>query len=419
MDRKLKRDLKGVRDNIKSGIKDVIGRLEVEKLDEKVMKDLGKLKSRIEGLASEVNGGTDSNGKIISKELAELKRHKGTLDEEHVNKIKSAESELAGKFKNNIQDPLGTAVGAVGTAIGELGGTFENGKLETIARIFEHIKGEVGKIKGTPGRNPNGNDGTGLEGVVQRVKGLARAFVNPAGKGFEARVVGWLQNSILGNGKQSWEREYKPGMQAVNTWLEPYQKAAKGGGHNEQALKDQVINNIKSALGTQITAAQRMIMSVQNGITVNLTAIVTACNTFVEELDKKITKGAIDQLANPVAGQIQNWMQGQGLWNRVTDADLKCAVRYTLLALCAGVKQVATEIKSLGTDKFGEILDTIKPIVDKLHNNLDLATQTSATSTESPAQAVDGKLEDVKSKVAGLEEDFRGNVTRVLRDTAG
>ncbi|GBE62961.1 Extracellular matrix-binding ebh, putative [Babesia ovata] len=417
MDASLKKDLKSVKEEIKKGIESVITSLRVNELDKKVKIDLGKLRGRIEGLGKDLDGAGESHH-LVGTHLTTLKSKKSELDKITHNGPTSIKTEvdsgLDSKFQTAVQHPLSEKVDNVDQAIEKLGGKFDGltkqdqNKLEM---IFGHIKEKVAAIKGTPGRNPNGNDGTELEGVVQRVKGLARAFVNPAGKGFEARVVGWLQNSILGNGKQSWEREYKPGMQAVNTWLEPYQKAAKGGGHNEQALKDQVINNIKSTLGTQITAAQRMIMSVQNGITVNLTAIVTACNTFVEELDKKIPKGAIDQLANPVAGQIQNWMQGQGLWNRVTDADLKCAVRYTLLALCASVRQVGIELKSLGIDKFGEILDQIKPTVDDLDKQLKEATSPPGIpptgKNESPAQAVDSKLQAVREKVKGLEENFK------------
>ncbi|GBE62959.1 Extracellular matrix-binding ebh, putative [Babesia ovata] len=420
MDASLKKDLKSVKEEIKKGITSVITKLKVKTLDGLVKQDLGKLRGRIEGLGKDLDGAGESHH-LVGTHLTTLKSKKSELDKITHNGPTSIKTEvdsgLDSKFQTAVQHPLSEKVDNVDQAIEKLGGKFDGltkqdqNKLEM---IFGHIKEKVAAIKGTPGRNPNGNDGTELEGVVQRVKGLARAFVNPAGKGFEARVVGWLQNSILGNGKQSWEREYKPGMQAVNTWLEPYQKAAKGGGHNEQALKDQVINNIKSTLGGQIREAQRMIMSVQNGpkfINNNLTAIVKACETFVEKLDEKIKKDAIDSLVRQIVPNIQRWASGQSLQIFNEDADLKCAVRYTLLALCASVRQVGIELKSLGIDKFGEILDQIKPTVDDLDKQLKEATSPPGIpptgKNESPAQAVDSKLQAVREKVKGLEENFK------------
>ncbi|GBE62965.1 Extracellular matrix-binding ebh, putative [Babesia ovata] len=419
MDTSLKRDLKQVKEKITNAIKLYVEK-QINELPAKVQEDLQQLRGNIEGLASNVLGDRSADD-LVKDAFTQLDAAKNALASvTHVGagSVATLTSELEGKFTEYIQDPLTKAVTAVDSAIQKLGGKFSlSVDKQNVQGIFGHIKERVGEIKGTPGRK-----GKGLEKIVEEVKGLARAFVNPGGKGFNLRVGGWLEG-IIGNGKgRPGTRDHKPGLQAVTSWLEPYQKAANGGGPGEQALRDQVINNIKSALGGQIREAQRMIMSVQNGpkfINNNLTAIVKACETFVEKLDEKIKKDAIDSLVRQIVPNIQRWASGQSLQIFNEDADLKCAVRYTLLALCASVRQVGIELKSLGIDKFGEILDQIKPTVDDLDKQLKEATSPPGIpptgKNESPAQAVDKRLEAVREKVKGLENKFRENVTKDLK----
>ncbi|GBE61173.1 Extracellular matrix-binding ebh, putative [Babesia ovata] len=416
MDGDLKRDLKQVKDEIKGGIRRVIRDLEVETLDDLVKNDLTVLRERIKGLNQQVAGSTSGSG-LVSGQLKMIEDAKTQLNQNHVTKVTSAASDLDTKFGTHIQRPLNGKVQAVYKAIGTLGGTFKDtGDLKTFDKIFEHIKKQVGEIKGSE------RDQKGLDGIVAKVKALAQAFVNSRGNGFKARVEGWLEG-VIGNGKGPRETGYKAGLAAVNSWLEPYQKAANGGGHGEQALKDQVINNIKSALGGPIGAAQGKIGAVKEGIKENLTAIVSACEEFVSKLDEKITKTEIERFAPAIAGQIQSWASRQGLQNFNRDANLTTAVKYILVALCASVRQVGIELKSLGIDKFGEILDEIKPTVDDLDKQLKEATNNSNSKgqNESPAHAVDSKLEAVRNMVEKdkLITTFKSEVKKDLQAAVG
>ncbi|GBE60804.1 Ribosome-binding protein 1, putative [Babesia ovata] len=409
MDESLKKDLRSVKEKIKEGITEVITSLEVNKLDQKVIRDLGSLKEKIERLKNEMESS------LIKAELEALQGARSTLDGVAGTQgtIKKLTDGLETKFKSVISDPLDEKVDAVDTAIGKLGGKF--GGTDKIHGIFGHIKDKVGEIKGST----NGK-GSGLEGIVKRVKDLANAFVNSGyGKGFNARVGGWLEG-VIGNGKD------KKGLQSVTSWFEQYQNVVTKHKYKESDLKDQVKNKIMlhREISQAIAAAQGQIIEVKNdpnSITQNLKAIVSACEEFVKELDKKITRGTISGLADPIAGGIRGWMNGQSLWQRsLNEDDLKCAVRYSLIALCAGVKQVSTEINSLGTDKFGKILDDIKPKVDGLHTALDEATKPGKSppgQPGSPAQAVDSKLGEVKNEVNNnIVTKFRENVIKELKE---
>ncbi|GBE61154.1 Extracellular matrix-binding ebh, putative [Babesia ovata] len=413
MDKSLKEDLKSFKDEIKGGIRDVIDKSGVNDLDTLVKSDLGRLRERIKGLRDKVKNEIGDDSNIVRQQLRDLEGAKSTLhklaSKIGPESIVALTAGLDTKFTDVIQQPLKKLIDDVNTAIGALGEKFDKPDTNTFESIFEHIRDKVGAIKGRPkvGRS----NGSGLDGIVSEVKGLARAFVPGSGQnGFKARVGGWLEG-VIGNGTKS-----KPGLQAVNTLLAEYQNAAKGGGHDEQALRDQVKNHIMAALNSQIGAAQGKIGAVKEGIKENLTAIVSACEEFVSKLDEKITKTEIERFAPAIAGQIQGWGTRQLLHTYNNVSDLRSAVKYILVALCAGVNQVATEIRVLGNNTFGTILDKIKPIVDKLHNHLDLATQKSATFQPSPAQAVDGKLEDVKSEVKGLEDTFKQKVKKELQE---
>ncbi|GBE62818.1 Extracellular matrix-binding ebh, putative [Babesia ovata] len=411
MDKSLKMDLKGVKDKIKEGIQRVIEDMNVLTLDEKVKGDLGTLKRRIEGLKTEVD---KSNGEgLVKNELEALKVKKNELLSGAIKNIQDAESQLGQKFQSAIQTPLIQNVTEVDTAIEALGKAVTGKDNVNIVGIFEHIKGEVAAIKGKAGGN------TGLEGIVTKVKGLARAFVNSGGNGFKARVGGWLE-SILGMGRNNQGK----GMKAVTTWIGTYNRNLSAVGRNEGDLKVQVKNNIMPQLNSQIAEAQKQIAKVVDGKVVdNLTAIVSACNTFVDKLDAELTNDKIDHLANKIVPSIKGWMNGQNVRNFADDQALRSAVKYSLVALCGGVKQVATEIKSLGTGRFGEILDKIKPTVDELYNNLTEATKTGKPPdpADGTAQAVDKKLADVNTFVNGKNGDdnitskFKSNVIHELQ----
>ncbi|GBE62504.1 Extracellular matrix-binding ebh, putative [Babesia ovata] len=406
MDSDLKMDLRKVKTAIQAGFKEVIDRSEVLKLGERVKEDLEKLKRKIENLSTNVETSEAGSG-LIGTQLQTLASKKTDLDNGAVKRIQTAEQGLEGKFKTEIQQPLSQAVEKVDQAIRELGGKFDPQQGErNIEKIFGYIKTKVGEIKGSE------RDQKGLDGIVAKVKALANAFVNSGGNGFKLRVDGWLEG-IIGNGKKQGETNSKPGLAAVNSWFQQYKEVVTKKRYKENDLTDQVKNKIvqQTEISKAIAAAQLKFNDVrgrndQSKITGNLKAIVDACEEFVEELDKELTNGKIDNLANPIARKIRSWMNGQSLWNGVTDVDLKCAVRYSLVALCASVRQVGNEINSLGTDKFGEILDTIKPVVDGLYSNLEQATNNFPSNQDGTAKAVDSKLQAVRDEVSQLDSKF-------------
>ncbi|GBE62494.1 Extracellular matrix-binding ebh, putative [Babesia ovata] len=418
MDGDLKKDLKKVKEEIKKGIKDVIEDLNVLSLDTKVKEDLQALRGKILGLSSNVGDRSDDDSNIVGDQLKDLKNAKMQLDvltDKDTGTIQMETKNLETNFKEKIQGPLNTKVQEVGTAIGELGGKFDS-KVTSIDGILGKIKGEVGKIQGKPGRD------SGLEGIVKKVKELTNAFVKGRGNnsGFNGRVGGWLEG-VIGNGKgRPGTRDHKPGLQAVTSWLQQSKDAVTKHKYKESDFTDQVKNKImqQTEISHAIAAAQGKIKQVVDGKVVdNLSAIVSACEEFVKELDKKITKTEIERFAPAIAKEIQRWMDGQGLQNFTQEADLTTAVKYILVALCASVRQVGNEINSLGTDKFGQILDQIKPIVDELNEQLEAATSKPTGQNESPAKAVDMRLGEVKNEVNNnIVTKFRENVIKELKE---
>ncbi|GBE61014.1 Extracellular matrix-binding ebh, putative [Babesia ovata] len=412
MDNSLKKDLKKGRDDIKTHIWQKIVDAGVLDLGEDVKIDLKSLREKIEGFSKTVESDPQNNV-LVKDALKALEQAMVTLDGTtgKNGSIQKAVEGLETKFKSVISDPLSNAVEKVYTAIGELGGKFNSkGTLKSVDGIFEHIKDKVGEIKGNKGtkqRNGQWIGNSGLEGIKERVKDLAQAFVKTGWSGFEHPLGGWLEG-IIGNGNGTpGSKDHKPGLQAVNSWLQQYKDAIKKGGKQVSDFTDQIKNKImqQTQILQAITEAQKHITQVQNGpniITQNLKAIVSACNTFVDELDKQITNGKINTVTDPIAGVIKGWASGQSLQNFNQDADLKSAIKYTLVSLCVAVKTVADELNSLGIGKFGQILDAIKPTVDELHGQLQGATTskpgTGSNQNESPAGAVDSMLSEVRNE---------------------
>ncbi|GBE61120.1 Extracellular matrix-binding ebh, putative [Babesia ovata] len=365
MDKSLKRDLKSVKDKIKGGIGSVIRTLGVNDLDKNVRQDLGELKRKIEGLATD--GG---------EKLAQVDKAIGTL---------------GGKFTGLTKDE----------------------ERKSLQKILEEIHRKVAAIKGAPGKT-NGDGGKGLDGINQKIGGLARAFVPGNGQnGFNARVDGWLEG-VIGNKKD------KPGLQAVNSWLGTYIGRI---GRNGDDIRETVKKQVMAQLTSQIGAAQGTFNGLKNDIeknkiTENLAAIKQACEEFVDKLDKELANNKIGKFATTIAGKIEGKTTS-------TNSDLTTAVKSALVALCASVKQVATEVQSLGIDRFGTLLDEVHKTTTELHGQLEQATQkvTSSGTTEpniSPAQAVDSRLNDVREFMSGsgnnnITVKFNTDVTSQLK----
>ncbi|GBE58698.1 Extracellular matrix-binding ebh, putative [Babesia ovata] len=394
MDTSLKIDLKAVKDGIKTGIMEVIRVLKVNELDKEVKSDLGILRERITKLREQVESSNVNGEGLVGGQLKQLKSSRETLDRVTgpQGSIQNATNNLDQKFKEEIQSPLILAIEKVDSAIGALGGKFElNGGKDKLETIFGHIKEEVGEIKGGPGRTVRGTwqNNSGLDGIKERVKGLAHVFVKKGNNsGFKGRVEGWLEG-VIGNKKD------KPGLQAVNSWL---------GTNSVDALRGSIKDQIMKQLKHQIDAAQGMITQDKisdgpNTITENLKAIKLACETFVKELDGELTKGRNKQFVDKITPGIGNSPGGA-----TTNDDLKTAIRAALVALCASARQVGNELNFLGISVFGTILDEIKPTVDDLYKKLDDATSTPKpgqppTPEAGTAQAVDSRLQVVRKIV--------------------
>ncbi|GBE61006.1 Extracellular matrix-binding ebh, putative [Babesia ovata] len=417
MNTSLMMDLKAVREKIKLEITDVITSLEVETLDKKVRDDLKTLKQRIEKLNEQV----EPPGGLVSGQLEQLKNAEEEFNQK-TNPITMETRNLDQNFKSAIQQPLSKAVQAVDSAIGNLGGNLKlsGGDEKKLEKIFGYIKDKVGNIKGTPG-SLNGDGGKGLDGINQKIGGLARAFVPGNGQnGFNARVDGWLEGVIGNNGQGA---NSKPGLKAVNSWIKAYNgRVGKQGVDVKGTVKEQIMK--QAEISQAVEQAQKIIDKIkdninQNNITENLTAIKEACDKFVEKLDEKLTNNKIGELATTIAGKIQDpqGLQRSSRSSTNPDSDLTTAVRATLLALCGGVKHTSDELNFLGISVFGNILDKIKPTVDGLHDQLTAATTTNSFppgQPESPARAVDSKLEAVRDEVTGLTATFTGSVTNNL-----
>ncbi|GBE58739.1 Extracellular matrix-binding ebh, putative [Babesia ovata] len=417
MDTDLKRDLRSVKEMIKDGIGDVIETLRVNELDTLVKVDLGALKRKIEKLKSDVDASKADNGKIVSNILHDLEEAKKPLskltDDADANSIVSLTAGLEGKFKEQIQEPLGKAVGEVNQAIDSLYKQFDQDGRQTqsenkVENIFNKIKGKVNKIlHGEPA-------GRGLQGIE---KGLIHSYANGF-KNFNSIVTGWMEGT-LGKGDD------KP----PKTWLPKYveERNSKDRGISEaDRRRDEILkvrDGIKTAIGSTfedaIEQAGKLVKN-DNKIQTTIASVKQACLHFVNMLDNTLRDEGIGTLSQQI---FQNSPEGSGAAS--LNLHLKYAVEATLLGLSATASQVANEIESilLLEDRVGgkgsgmniaKALDEAVEETNKLHGQLNQATNSTGQGTsgqnESPAQAVDNKLQAVSRQVTNLEKTFKDNV---------
>ncbi|GBE59432.1 Extracellular matrix-binding ebh, putative [Babesia ovata] len=415
MDASLKKDLKSVKEEIKRGIKEVITELEVEKLDEKVRDDLTTLKENIEKLTEDDN----ATKSLVNGQLEVLKREKSTLDlttsKEH-GSIQRAVNGLDSNFDNHIQTPLSQKVGEVDKAIEGLGGTFdglsgENAK--KLEKILDHIKGEVEKIKGQAGENNwHNSGGSGLEGIKSKVQDYFNAF---SGSGqFDKIVNGWLQGILGKQGQRvvEWFKEWTDDH--VND-VRPTGKRVLG----NDITFDKIIDHLKKQLHGEAKAAGGVVEQGKStdNITANIEAVKKGCEKFVESIDEKLKKQQISTLLQAVkkevVGKIVKLKKGK-------DEDIDEVLKTILVALRSTSNQVSEELNSVflnitddgdpSPGSIASILDTITPIATDLNNKLTQATEKSGSppvsgQPESPAQAVDSKLGEVKERKRAMKEE--------------
>ncbi|GBE58840.1 Extracellular matrix-binding ebh, putative [Babesia ovata] len=432
MDESLKRDLKDVKDKIKNGITDVITRLEVEKLDQKVKDDLGTLKGNIMKLNQQVKD-DDSDDNIVGGQLKALKTQKTILDnttsKEH-GSIARETGLLESKFQTAIQGPLNKKVKAVDTAIGKLGGKFTGIQSEedkrTIAGIFEHIKGKVGKIKGDKGNGEwRGNTGSGMDGVQSAVEQYYSALSGQ--NAFYQRVQGWLDAIWGKKGEQKKDRNLQAWLKA---WIERkgvnlsrVQPTVAGGESAIDKFRGAVINAINKHFNDDQTAAEGKVKEVKkdNSIQNSITAVKEGCKHFVEKLDEKFkdSDDLLESVAKEILPKVANNQQ-----NSRNEDQIKKFIKFTLPALRATVYQVAEELHSVllgngtATINIADLLDKAKKATEELDGQLTAATK-NGPSPPAPeagtAQAVDKRLEAVRDEVnTNITNKFKSNVINQL-----
>ncbi|GBE63512.1 Extracellular matrix-binding ebh, putative [Babesia ovata] len=428
MDNTLKMDLFNVKRQVQLGIGNVIDSLGVLKLDEEVMKDLGELKGNIEGLGNK----TDD---IVSGQLTQLQSAKEEFNKNAVEKIKTAEQGLEKNFNEHIQKPISDKVQEVESAIGTLGGKFadlgteEQKKLE---KIFEHIHKKVGEI--VSGKNGRGMK-TGLSAVVEKVRGLAGLFKGPSQ--FEHKVQGWVENNILkvdpiktfieqyvgDNGKEKFHGNYgmKKNNDAVYT-----------------DLNNQIAIVIKQQLTSEAGAAGDVVKSQFDAVDSHsnekikgyVTALKEGCNTFVKEFESRLKADKIDQFPDTIDTLVDAVVQKitSAVKNGSPAPDTKYlipAVQGAVIQLLVVARQVAVELGSFALNadnnhlSLADNVDNALKVATELDRQLTAATQIPKPGgpNESPAQAVDSKLQAVRSDVdTGIASRFKSDVTKDLQE---
>ncbi|GBE61748.1 Extracellular matrix-binding ebh, putative [Babesia ovata] len=463
MDTDLKKDLKKVKDGIKGGITQVIQKLGVLGLDKKVQEDLQSLKGKIEGLTS--NGKVDS---LVNNELAALEKAKQTFNED-TKKINTETAELEKKFDKHIQQPLTQAVTAVDQAIGTLGGKFPNGgKLDTIEKIFGHIKDKVGEIKGTPGSLNNRGEwenntpGSGLEGINTKVTNYFGKF---SGRNFQSYIVkGWLEDSILKyNGllrtKLGWgqladgEGDHANLGIAISgrlnaQYLEEdndptFAKAVKKLKHDDSSMKGKIqyVHDVCKEFAKVMD--DKLKIKPTNGnvsdIVKNVKQAFTSGVSGHQQKIKEDAKKAIEEAAKNCKCECgEHCNTGSKTPEECAKCDKpKCIVsqivEFTLCALSSVAQQVREELDSLFLSpkdaNIAGFLDDVYGKTNALHGQLTEATTPVQLPTpptgqpESPAKAVDKTLEAVRDFVNGsgdnITEKFNNQVTRELTSAVG
>ncbi|GBE59087.1 Ribosome-binding protein 1, putative [Babesia ovata] len=442
MDKGLKMDLKKVKTQIQSGIKEVINSSGLNDLGENVKSDLGTLRKNILGLETQVNDSKDNGTGLVGKQLKDLEDSKNTFNKNGVEPIKNASDGLQGNFDTHIQDPLNEKVQQVGTAIEALGGNFdglsgENAKkLET---IFEHIRDKVEKINGSEGTPKSGKPweiegATGLTGIEKGVEHYFTFFQST----FTKAVGGWIDDILGHNGLVKrllgWERRLAEEL--------------------KKELNDSGLGGfIKEPLNSKIEKAQAVIKNVNAaGMKEKIGKVKQACELFAQQLEEKLEKeperdGVLHlakkakeamveegKKSTSTKGNLQRVLEksncecncGYNCKKGSTDRCQKCeqpkcnltqAIATTVVAVSSVARQVGKEVDSVllgngtATINIADLLDKAKKTTDDLHEQLTQATSQSSGPpgrNESPAGAVDGKLKEVREFVTdkNLKEKF-------------
>ncbi|GBE62989.1 hypothetical protein, conserved [Babesia ovata] len=422
MDGDLKRDLRTVREEIKRGITEVITSLRVNDLGDLVKGDLKTLKENI----SELANGMEGNDKhpLVESALSQLKEQKDKLNvlAGPNGSIKKETDGLQDKFENAIQQPLKTLTENVDKAIEVLGGNFgvsgeeDKKKLE---KIFGHIKGKVAEIKGNGGSGWENTGGKGLDGIKSKVNFYFGEFSEEYK--FNQIVKGWIEKTIMPH----------------NGLVSDRIKNKIFGGSTSNAIQN-IANGFKEQLKIQADAAGGVVQA-KNGsggdIAKSIQAVKAGCEAFADDLDGKLkepdsaTSGIVSKVKEKLTSYIKRDAKCICYCShcRGTECKQNSVTAVILGALAAVSRQVGNELNSVflspDSANIAGILDTITPIAEELDEKLKAATNNSLPppgQKESPAQAVDKRLGEVRNEVSTeIERKFRDEVTRDLKSAVG
>ncbi|GBE59171.1 hypothetical protein, conserved [Babesia ovata] len=422
MDSELKRDLRSVKENIVAGIKSYVEG-EINGLRDKVKTDLGKLKEKIEGLATGVNDDATKNI-LVNDALSKLKVQKSELYEKTTGpdgSIQGAVDEHQRNFTSKIQEPLEGDVKAVCDEIEKLGGNFgvSGGKdnQQKFEEIFKEIQKKVAAIKGQGGSDWDNKGGSGLDGIAKGVEKYFEAF---SGKyKFKGIAGGWL-DAIVGKDEtvgwfEKWITDYIDVLQA--------QRAVPlGGDPVDKILRKEIVKKIKDALESEAGEAGNKVeqqkAQAAGKIKESIDAVRNGCNTFVTQLDQKF-KGGIEKIAEEIERTLEKKIV---ILKHNNNQYLHEVLEIILIALRSSANQVAAELDSIlladyrmGKDSGTSIaaeLDKALGVTKQLDGQLTKAVEKSKTvlpdgSQDSPTQSVDKRLAAVSKQVEGLGEAFK------------
>ncbi|GBE60963.1 Extracellular matrix-binding ebh, putative [Babesia ovata] len=432
MDESLKKDLRTVREEIKDGIKDVITTLQVKEFDTLVKTDLKSLRDKIMKLKDGVDSSKADEGTgLVGQHLKTIKDQYDKLHKETTGPGGSIAKEtglLDNKFQSAIQHPLNDAVDKVDMAIETLGEQFQLQGKKNIEEVFNKIKGEVGSII-------TGNHGklkTGLEAVVDKVRGLAGLFRGQSQ--FEIKVQGWVENNILKVDPIKSFIEKYIGENGQGKFHGNYGKKKRGGQFYTD-LNEQIAIVFKEKLTSEATTAGRVVEDLFREAESNRTvrkyvnALKEGCNKFVEKLGETLKTNDVDQFPDAIDTLVNTIVQKitSAVKNGSPAPDTKYlipAVQGAVIQLLVVARQVAVELGSFALNadnnhlSLADNVDNALKVAKTLEGQLKDANtaQKSSGQTESPAKAVDSRLSEVRNMVGGLDDTFKQKVKKELQE---
>ncbi|GBE60008.1 hypothetical protein, conserved [Babesia ovata] len=420
MDGDLKMDLMTVREEIKKGIKEVIERLGVNDLGDKVKSDLVTLRDRI----SDLTNGDYKVSALVSGQLEALKqKRQNELDKIAGDNgtIKTLTKGLDAKFEEQIQTPLNSAVSAVGTAIGALGGKFADADEKTsIKGIFGYIQRKVGEIKGKAGSNDGNGKWTDTGSAIKGVACAVREYVTDvfANMGNSKTIDDWLEK-ILGKTDKVKESVKQP----IKRWFEKYIEdntehlisSSNTAETMRLIIKEQTKRKLKEGVYNTVSGPNSVKANGQ--VAEDLRQLKKFLIAYADKLDEQLKPGGdANNFVSGIVGQVGD-PPGQNADNNF----LTFAVEAILVTIAAKARRAAGEIESLllgprvGTNgsnnkkSIAEEIDNALKIARDLHSQLDDASTRPGIppgQPGSPAQAVDTAIGGVKTEVQELHTKF-------------